>query len=99
MADRAGERVELHLRIERTQQLVQTAITARHQDVVLVAQHAAHDAFHLRRILAPRKHHLRKSLPQRTVMIDFGVAQIFVRQRPQAVYGVLHGEFASPHLL
>ena len=31
------------------------AVTARHQDVVLVAQHVAHDAFHLRRVLAPRK--------------------------------------------
>ena len=65
----------------------------------MVAQHAAHDAFHLRGILAPRKHHLRKSLPQRTVMIDFGVTQIFVRQRPQAVYGVFHGKLTSPHLL
>jgi len=37
-------------------------------------------------------------LPQRTVVIDFGVAQIFVRQRPQAVYGVLHGKLTSPHL-
>ena len=28
-------------------------------------------------------------------MIDFGVTQIFIGQRPQAVYGVFHGKLAS----
>ncbi len=87
------------LGIERAQQLVKRPVAARHQNVVLVAQHARHDAFHLLRGLAPRKHHFRKSLPQRAVMIDFGVTQIFIGKRAQALHGVFHGELASPDLL
>ena len=58
-----------------------------------------HNALHLLRGLAPRKHHLRKSLPQRAVMIDLGVTQIFIGKRPQALHGVFHGKLASAHLL
>jgi hypothetical protein len=32
-------------------------------------------------------------------MVDFGVTQIFIGQRSQALHGVFHGKFAFPHLL
>jgi hypothetical protein len=32
-------------------------------------------------------------------MIDFGITQIFVRKRAQALYGVFHGKLPSPYLL
>jgi hypothetical protein len=31
-------------------------------------------------------------------MIDFGITQIFIRKRPQALNGVFHGELASTNL-
>ncbi len=82
------KRVELGALVKRLDQLVQFLVAPRDQNVVLVAQHALHDAHNVLGRLAARKDDFRKSLAQRAVVVDARIADIFKRKIAQAVNGV-----------
>lgn len=68
------------------------------QDIMLSGEHAAHDAFHMFRALAARENHFRKTLAERTVMVNFRVAELLIGQVPQAVHRVFHAQSPAAHL-
>jgi hypothetical protein len=61
-------------------------------------EHAAHDAFNLLSRLTAGENHLGETLAQRAMMVNLGVAQIFVRQVAQTIHGFFHAQFTAAHL-
>ncbi len=68
------------------------------QDILLSGEHAAHDAFHMFRVLAARENHFRETLAERTVMVNLGVAELLIGQVTQAVHGVFYTELSAAQL-
>src|SRR5579883_547840 len=93
------KRMEFRFRRKLTNSPEELLVAACNQNIVTTRQHAAHHAFHLLRLLATAKDHFREPLPQRPVMVDFRVPQVFIGQVTKLFHGVIHAERATTHLL
>ena len=60
--------------------LKRIAIGAGNQDIMLIGQHSFDDGNDLRDGLAATKDDFRKALPDRTMVVDSGKAEVFERQ-------------------
>ena len=70
------------------------AVGPGHEDVMAVPEHAPDNALDLCRGFPARQNHFRRALPQPAMVVNFRIAQVFVRQVAQVVHRPIHAQFS-----